>query len=196
MKKSREDQEDMNEIPKGVTRTDLRLTRHPVDTPRARLHRLAATSLRAAGEVKSAAELDKDDMAELRELARRGLELLGNPTTRGEELVARFCSGLDRAIFAIMLLDVDSVVKLSEGLVLTLLQLEAAETKVRDLESCLRNADRDVENARGNVTQLRTLLAKFHTEAAKKEASEFEGLATNRRELTDDEKRVIDPDAP
>lgn len=188
-------------IPKGATQTDLRLTRHPADTPRGRLHRLAATSVRAADEVKREAKLSKADMAKLRALARRGLALIGKPRTRGERVAAELCSGIDRAIFALTLLDVDAVIALCEGLTITLVQLEAAEHLIQDLETKLQRASREARVAHGDVNQLRTLLAKLHDETARREAKENESSSewnelTRRRHLTEDEKRTIsDPDA-
>ncbi|HEY8923828.1 MAG TPA: hypothetical protein VIU64_05555 [Polyangia bacterium] len=184
-------------IPKGSTRVDLRLTKHPVDTPRGRLHRLAAVGVRAADEVRRSAAIDKEDLLRLRGVARRGLAILGRPATRGEHLVAQFCSGLDRTIFALTLLDVDAVAAICEGLILTLIQLEAAENKLREVDLELEKAKKDVKSARGDVTQLRALLARFHAKAAKKEAEEeeFKDEATKRRELTAEQKLLLDPDA-
>lgn len=189
-------------IPKGATKTDLRLTKHPADTPRGRLHRLAAVTIRAVDEVRQHAGISMDDMLWLRDLARRGLELVppydenGSPTTVGQQLVREFCHGLDSTIFALILLDADAVAKLCEGLTLTLVQLEVAENTIRDLQEKLDASRRDTKFARGDVEQLRTLLAAAHTAAAKKEADEFRDEPTRRQELPPEHKRVInDPDA-
>jgi hypothetical protein len=188
-------------VPKGATKTDLRLTRQPADTPRGRLHRLASASTRAVAEVKRMVKIDKEAMTDLRELARRGLLLLDQPNRRGQRLIWRLCNGLDRAIFVLMMVDVDTVDKLSEGLTLTLMQLEAAENANRDMAAKLKAAEQDARTARADVAQLRTLLAQAHADAAKREAAEGErsgswNQPTRQTKLTAEQKRAIDdPDA-
>jgi len=184
-------------IPKGATQVDLRLTKHPVDTPRGRLHRMAATSIRAIDTIRRSVELDRDGLDKLRQFARRGLDVVGNPTTYGERTIAMLCGGLDQVIFVLTVMDVDTVAKLCEGLQLTLIQLEAAENKVRELENDLEIARRDVKSARGDVQQLRTLLAKLHARTAKKEAAEheanqFKDEKTCRRDITAEQKALLD----
>jgi len=191
-------------IPKGATKTDLRLTKHPADTPRGRLHRLAAATIRAVDEVRQHSGISRDDMLWLRDLARRGLALVppydedGSPTTVGQQLVREFCHGLDSTIFSLILLDVDAVAKLCEGLTLTLVQLEVAENTIRDLQAKLEASRQDTRSARSDVEQLRTLLAAAHTSAAKKEAEtdEFRDEPTRRQEVPPEQLSVIhDPDA-
>lgn len=179
-------------IPKGATQVDLRLTKHPVDTPRGRLHRLAATSIRAVDAIRRNVSLTSNDMARLRRFAHRGLEVVGEPRTHGGRVVAILCGGLDQVIFALTLVDVDTVAKLCEGLQLALIQLEAAENKIHELEGDLKRAQDDVRSARGDVNQLRTLLAKFHVKAAKKEADEFKDEKTCRRDITAEQKALLD----
>lgn len=195
------DQDDAVAVPRDFTKTDLRLTRAPADTPRGRLHRVASMSMRAVDEIKRVAKIDKGDLVKLRSLARRGLILLGKPTTRGERVLGRLYSSLDRTVFALTLIDVESITALCEGTMLTLVQLETAESALRVSEAKLKEAEHEVRVERAAVTQLRTLLAAANTQVAKWEATEFEAtgswaIPTRQRVLTADEKRVLDdPDA-
>lgn len=116
--------------PKGGTRTDLRLTRAPADTPRGRLHLAAMTGARAG---RRAASLVPDDAARLRDLARRGVEHLRLDPSRGARLVVHVCHGLDRALAALAPLSEVDVPAICEELTGTLVQLEAREDQIARL---------------------------------------------------------------
>jgi len=188
-------------IPKGATKTDLRLTRHPADTPRGRLHKLAVTSIRAVDELRRSVKLDKNDLVMLRTIALRAYKAVSHSgdVSAGASVIHHLCWGLDRAL-EVLAADID-VVGLCEGLMLTLVQLEVAENTVHDLQVELEKAKQDTRYALGDVSQLRTLLAKLQVEEARRMAAEHEADGfgpeeTRRRELTDDEKMTIDdPDA-
>lgn len=187
-------------IPNGATQTDLRLTRHPANTPRAKLHRLAAVNVRAADELRRTVDLSQKHVEWLREFARRCAEAVKAPRDRGEYILSLLCKGLEEMTLVLTRVDLAAVTALCEGLTLTLVQLEAAENSMLELKAELARSQQDTRYARGDVTQLRTLLAAAHAEAAKKEAAEQEkenwGEPTARRELTELEKQVIDdPDA-
>lgn len=191
-------------VPKGATKTDLRLTRQPADTPRGRLHRLAAVGVRAEQAARRTLELDKGDVVMLRALARRAYKIARGAAVGsvGALVVEHLCWGLDQALeFLAATADVD-VAALCDGLTRSLVQLEVAEGTIRDLQKELDGAEEDLRSARADVRQLRTLLASANDQAARKEAAEKEAVgddwreATRRRELTEFEKRVIgDPDA-
>jgi len=188
---------------KGSTRTDLRLTRAPADTPRGKLHQLAARCFRAGHEAKRLAKLDLDDVAKLRDFAKRGLIELEKDQSRGARMILYLCRGLEAALGPLALLDVASVVEIAEGLTTTLVQLEVAETTIRELQSMLVSAERDAQFERGQSTQLRALLSQAQGVIARHEASQQESehwsadVRTRKHELTAEEKRVItDPDEP
>lgn len=186
---------DQLEAPSRATMTDLRLTRHPVDTPRGRLHRLATVSIRAVDEVRRASGLSKSDLDMLRSVAHRAYDavLRSGDDSAGAHVVHHLCWGLDRAIEALALVAGIDVVSLCEGLTKTLVQLEVAENTIREQQTKLEEARQDTRYALADVTQLRTLLAAAHDQAARKEAAEnVWNEPTRRQELSGREKQVID----
>ncbi len=144
---------------KGSTRTDLRLTRAPANTPRGRLHRLAALGVRLSEEAKQIANLTQEDMARLRQLGKRGIKKLWGRGDRGSRMITHLCDGLDRATGALALLDAADVKAISDGLTITLVQLEVAESTIGDLKRKLDEANRDLAMERGLNNNLRKSLA-------------------------------------
>lgn len=183
---------------KGSTRTDLRLTRAPADTPRGRLHALAARGYRAAREARAAKRIDQDGMTRLRRLARRGISVLGRDESRGARLVAHLCHGVDATIGLLMMLDNVDVVELCEGLSLTLAELEVSENTIRKLKADLNNANQDVQLERSCSRQLRAQLAEMQNAVARREASEerWNDEATRKSEVPAEVKSILeDPEA-
>jgi hypothetical protein len=178
---------------KGSTRTDLRLTRAPADTPRGRLHALAARGYRAAREARAAKKLDQDDMSKLRAFARRGVDKLRRDESRGARLVVYLCRGLDAAIGPLTLLDASDVVAVCEGLSLTLTELEVSENTIRKLKADLNNANQDVQLERSCSRQLRAQLAEMQNAVARREASDERWNETTRKsEVTAEVRSILD----
>jgi hypothetical protein len=184
------------------TLTDMRLTRAPAETKRGQLHKLAARTFRAAREAKRLTKLDHAGVVELQVLARRGIDLLKNvhetsTEARGARLVARLCRDIDAAIDPITLIDVADVIALSEGLSLTLVELELAENANRKLAAELAGAKQDLEFERGNGALLRDQLAQAMSTVAQRElADERWSEPTRRSEITIEQKLILeDPDA-
>lgn len=132
---------------RGGTRTDLRLTRVPMDAPRARLHLAARTASqvgRTAAE--QVAELRQDeDLAELQGLARRAGWAVhrSGERTDGARVISRLSFGLDRALSALVPLAELGVARLGDELTTALVLLEAAEHRIDDLKR--EHTDRGVQ---------------------------------------------------
>lgn len=141
---------------KGHTRTDLRLTRAPADTPRGRLHQAAMIGARAT---RRAATLIPNDAAELQDLAQRGMKLLQHDTSRPTRLIVRVCQGLDQALTALAPLSEVDVPALCEELTGTLVQLEAREEQIAGLLRKMRDLEQEVAIKGALNEQLRASLA-------------------------------------
>jgi len=188
------------------TRTDFRLTRAPVDTPRGRLHRLAALVNRGARQaVRLARQLEPAELGKMRAVAQQAARQAAQHLsgTRHAQfatfLYQRLYDGLDQALGALELYLQLEVPSICEELTKTLVLLEAAETRSAELEIMLGSATRDLAFERGQNQQLRTSLAAQQVRLAVTEQdipSETFEEPTRNRELTDHERRVIsDPDA-
>jgi hypothetical protein len=141
---------------KGHTKTDLRLTRAPADTPRGRLHHAAMAGARA---VRRAAALTPGDADRLHALARRGVEHLRLDPSRGARLVVHVCHGLDRALAALAPLSEIDVAALCEELTVILVQLEAREEQIAVLLQKNRDLKQEAAFERAHNEQLRASLA-------------------------------------
>ncbi len=177
------------------TRADIRLTRAPADTPRARLHRAAARGARAAREVGKTLAFSADDAARLRGLARRGLGLLAENDTRGARLVRLLCGALDQALAALGPLLETNVTGICEELTGALVQLEAAEEREAKLRAEVKEITQALAFERSHNEQLRGSLAAEQVRAAALlrdiPADRFDE-PTCSRTFTPDEKAAID----
>lgn len=151
---------------KGSTRTDLRLTRSPANTPRSRLHNLAALGVRVGQEAKRITKLSREDMDRLRAIGRRGVELLKHDSSLRARLIVHICYGLDRVIASLTLLDSVDIVHICEGLSMSLIQLEVAENSLKEQTQELVQMQRDLKIERGFNAQLRASLAAEQVRAA------------------------------
>lgn len=177
------------------TRTDLRLTRAPADTPRGRLHRLAARGVQASQEAKRVFGLSRDEVAGLRRLARRAHEAVHLDCSRGARLITHLAYGLDQALGALALLDPSAVGDVCDGVIVTLVQLEVAEAAIRGLRGELDEASRDLKFERDHVEQMRALLADAQARAAallQDVPQERWSEETRKREVSLVERRTID----
>lgn len=186
--------------PSGTTRMDLRLTRAPADSRRARLHRAAAIGTRVwRGACHAVGSMDVEAMTRLQALSRRGLDVLRGHPRLGESEPARLlqhvCWGLDRALSALIPLMDPGFATLCEELTQTLVELELAEERVQKLRRELELARQAAAFERSHNEQLRASLAaeQVRSAAALQEVpAERWEEATRTRDLTDEEKRVID----
>lgn len=182
-------------IAKGSTRTDLRLTRAPADTPRAKLHKLAAGAYRAVHEIGRAARLEPEAAEVARDIARRGLSLIADDGSRGARLVRRICDCLEDVASELVRWRKVPARELAEALTETLVQLEAAEVEVRDLRRELDDAHRGIAFERGHNEQLRRALATEQVRAAAALEGEpperWEERPTRTVKMTRDEVKAI-----
>lgn len=186
--------------PSGTTRMDLRLTRAPADSRRARLHRAAALGSRVWRNThRVLGTLDVGAMERLRALSQRGLGVLRGHPRLGESEPARLlqhvCWGLDRVLSALIPLMDPGFATLCEELTRALVELEVAEERIQELQRDLKLARQDVAFERSHNEQLRASLAAEQvrsTAALREVPAERWEEATRSRDLTDEEKRVID----
>lgn len=183
----------------GNTRIDMRLTRHPADTPRARLHRAASLGAQMAREVARMSLAGTAEAASLQRMARRCLRALGRDRSAGARFVVRLCGALDRSLSALAMVSDPGYAGLCDALTKTLVELEAAESTIDDLRAELRDARKMLALERSHNEQLRASLAAEQVRAAaalRDIPRERWEEPTRSRTLTAGERVVIDdPDA-
>lgn len=152
---------------KGATRTDLFLTKTPRDTPRGRLHHLAAVGLRTAQEAFSTiGVIDQKALEKLRRFSQRGIAKLLGDGSFGAQVIKQLCHNLDLAAAMLSVLGSVDIVAVCDGLTITLVQLEVAENTIGRLKKENDTLSKELRLERDHNSQLRTMLAEEQVRVA------------------------------